>query len=188
MRGGAPSFYGPFRMYRHHFESRADVAASPDAVFAYLDDQERLSAHMMSSSAMMAGTTIRFEFDEHRGRALGSTIRLSGRVLGFTLEAAETIIEREPPRRKLWQTVGEPRLLVIGGYRMGFEIRPEGSGSRLLVFIDYDEPSGGWRFARKLLGGRYAQWCTRSIARGTAKHFESRRLRPRPRLDSTLRS
>ena len=171
MRGGATSFYGPFGMYRHHFESRADVAASPDAVFAYLDDQERVSAHMMSSSAMMAGTTMRFEFDEHRGRALGSTIRLSGRVLGFTLEAAETIIEREPPRRTLWQTIGEPRLLVIGAYRMGFEIRPKGKGSSLLVFIDYDEPGGRWRLAGRLLGRAYAGWCTRRMAEGAAKHF-----------------
>lgn len=161
-------------MYPHHFESRAQVAASPDELFAYLDDQERLSAHMMKSSVMMAGTTMEFEFDERRGQAVGSRIGLSGKVLGLALEVVEVVTERDPPRRKVWKTIEEPRLLVIGAYRMGFEIEPEGSGSRLLVFIDYDEPSGRWRVAGKLLGGVYARWCTRSMAQGSARYFARR--------------
>ena len=162
-------------MYPHHFESVAKVAASPDELFAYLDDQERLSAHMMKSSPMMAGTTMEFEFDERRGRAVGSRIGLSGKLFGLALEVVEVVTERDPPRAKAWETIGKPRLLVIGQYRMGFEIRPEGNGSRLLVFIDYGEPSGGWRFAGKLLGGLYARWCARSMAHGAAKYFERRR-------------
>lgn len=30
------------------------------------------------------------------------------------------MVERQPPWRTVWETVGTPRLLVIGGYRMGF--------------------------------------------------------------------
>ena len=76
-------------MYRYHFESRTHVAASPDELFLELDDQERLSAHMMKSSAMMAGTKMRFEFDERHGQAVGSRMRLSGKVLGLSLEVIE---------------------------------------------------------------------------------------------------
>lgn len=162
------------RMYRHHFESVEPVAASPEALFAELDDHERLSGHMMRSSAMMAGAKMRFGSDEKRGQAVGSTMRLSGTVLGLSLEVAETVTERDPPRRKIWQTLGEPRLLVIGAYRMGFEISPEGGGSLLTVFIDYDDPTGPWRVAGKLLGGFYARWCTRSMAQGAAQHFRGR--------------
>ena len=162
-------------MYQHHFESIAQVPAAPAELFAHLDDQEQLSAHMMQSSPMMAGTTMKFEFDPQHGRAVGSRMGLKGKVLGLVLEVVEVVTRRDPPRAKAWETVGEPRLLVIGGYRMGFEIRPEGSGSRLLVFIDYDEPLGRWRFAGKLLGSRYARWCTRSMARGAARYFEDRR-------------
>ena len=166
-------------MYPHHFESRAHVTASPEILFAELDDQERLSAHMMKSSAMMAGSTMRFEFDERRGRAVGSRMALFGKVLGLLLEVVEVVTEREPPRRKAWETIGQPRLLVIGSYRMGFEIEAEGDGSSLTVFIDYDEPSGALRLAGKLLGGIYARWCTRSMAQGAASHF--RRLPPTAR-------
>ena len=158
-------------MYSHHFESGAQVAASPDELFATLDDQERLSAHMMKSSAMMAGSTMHFEFDERRGRAVGSRMRLFGSILGIALEVTEVVTERQPPRRKVWETDGRPRLLVIGPYRMGFDIDAQGSGSDLVVFIDYDLPSGPWRIAGTLLGGLYARWCTRSMAEGAAAQF-----------------
>lgn len=168
-------------MYPHHFETRVHVDAQPDALFDELDDQERLSAHMMQSSPMMGGSTMRFEFDERRGRAIGSRMRLFGNVLGMSLEVVEAVTERAPPRRKVWETLGTPRLLVIGPYRMGFEIRAEDDGSALTVFIDYDEPSGALRLLGKLLGGMYAGWCTRNMAQGAAAHF--RRM---PRSSATV--
>ena len=170
-------------MYAHHFESRVHVDAPPKALFDELDDQERLSAHMMKSSAMMAGSVMQFEFDERRGRAVGSRMRLFGNVLGVSLDVVEAVTERDPPRRKAWETLGEPRLLVIGPYRMGFEILAEDSGSALTVFIDYDEPSGALRFFGKAFGGLYARWCTRSMARGAAAHFK--RTPPNRRVSVT---
>ncbi|WP_246299851.1 hypothetical protein [Sinorhizobium psoraleae] len=59
------------------------------------------------------------------------------------------VIEHQPPCRKVLETRGQPKLLVIGAYRMGFEIRPSGEASRLRVFIDFDYPA---TFAGKLLG------------------------------------
>lgn len=41
------------RMFQHHFECAVDVHASPGQLFSELDDQERLSAHMMKSSVML---------------------------------------------------------------------------------------------------------------------------------------
>lgn len=158
-------------MYENHFECSVQVNASPVQVFDELDDQERLSAHMMQSSAMMAGSTMRFEFDERRGRSVGSRMRLYGNVLGFSLEVIEVVTERDPPFRKVWETIGLPRLLVIGPYRMGFAIQPDGLGSRLMLFIDYDLPSGAWRLPGKLLGGVYARWCTRNMAKGVKARF-----------------
>ena len=101
-------------------------------------------------------------------------MRLSGRILGLSLEVIELVAQRDPPRRKTWETLGEPHLLVIGPYRMGFEIVPDANGSELLVFIDYDEPSGPWRLAGKLLGSTYARWCTRGMVEGAARHFAGR--------------
>jgi hypothetical protein len=155
-------------MYRHHFESRARVNAKP----AELDDQERLSAHMMKSSMMMAGSTMRFEFDAATGRQVGLRMRMFGRAMGLSLDVTEAVTRREPSRLKVWETLGEPRLLVVGRYQMGFVIEPEADKSRLTVFIDYDLPLWPWRWAGLLLGGFYARWCTRRMAEDAAATFK----------------
>lgn len=133
---------------------------------------------MMRSSAMMPGSSMAVETDALDGRAVGSTIGMSGRVMGLRLQLLEKVIVREPPFRKAWETVAEPRLLVIGRYRMGFEIEPVAAGSLATMFIDYDDPAPPWRWLGRLLGGAYARWCTRSMVQGVAAAFR-RRGRPR---------
>lgn len=157
--------------FAHHRQSNALIAIAPDTLFNFLDDHRNLAAHMTTQSRMMAGGSMRFDFDPEGGRAVGSRIRMGGRVFGIRLEASETVTERVPPLRKAWQTEGEPRLLVIGAYRMGFEIEPEGIGTRLRVFVDYDLPPWPWRLAGLLLGGFYAKWCTRSMVRAALDRF-----------------
>ena len=55
-----------------HFENSEKISAPAAAVFAHLDDQRRLSAHMSQSSWMMVGSRMDFEFDASEGRAVGS--------------------------------------------------------------------------------------------------------------------
>ena len=79
--------------------------------------------------------------------------------------------ERNPPLRKVWETIGTPRLLVIGHYRMGFELAPLSSGCRLRVFIDYSIPPQSW--LGRLLGNYYARWCVRRMVSDAARHFDA---------------
>ena len=142
-------------------QATVDVAVAPREAFARLNDHRRLSAHMASVSPMMAGSSMRLETDERHGQAIGSRIRLSGRVLGIALSVEEAITVYEPPWHKAWQTLGEPRLLVIGPYRMGFDVLPLGSGSRVTLWIDYGWPRRGVeRWLGRLFGRFYARWCT----------------------------
>jgi hypothetical protein len=112
---------------------------------------------------------LRLHLDERAGRAVGSRIRLEGRVFGVRLALEEVVTEHAPPTRKVWVTVGTPRLLVIGRYRMGFALVPasvsaSGDGSdevTLTVFIDYTLPGRGLsRLLGWLFGHWYARWCT----------------------------
>lgn len=155
-----------------HFESSVTLGATPTEVFAYADDPMHLAAHMAKPSWTMAGGYMDLVLDEMRGRETGARIRLAGRVLGVPLEVDETVVERTPPRRKVWQTVGTPRLLVIGPYRMGFDVAPRVDGALLRVFIDYGLPAtpvGRW--LGKLFGRLYARWCTGRMVRDAARHF-----------------
>jgi hypothetical protein len=147
-----------------HHQSKVDVAASPDELFALLDDHERLARHMERPSLMTARGEFKVETDARHGRALGSVIRMSGIVLGIGLSAEEVVTGYLPPLSKTWETRGEPRLLVIGAYRMGFTISPRDGGSQLTVFIDYRLPHRGVpRVLGSILGGLYARWCTRRM-------------------------
>lgn len=154
-----------------HCFVEVDVDADPGSLFARLDDHRRLAAHMEKPSLMMAGATMQVALDARQGEAVGSVIRVSGRVLGMSLRVEEVVTERIAPWRKTWETRGEPRLLVIGPYRMGFAISPRDKNSRLSVFIDYGLPTGQFTHGLGLLFGKiYAAWCVKRMAadaRGT---------------------
>ena len=153
-----------------HYESRVLIKAPAEDVFAYVDDPAHLSSHMDESSWMMGGGRMDISVDDGRGQRVGSHIRLSGKVFGVTLFLDEEVTRREPPRMKVWETVGNLRLLVIGHYRMGVEVEPQESNSLLRVYIDYDLPlTNAW--LGRLFGGIYAKWCVRQMIKGTRDHF-----------------
>jgi hypothetical protein len=159
---------------QRHFERVARVAARPDEVFARLDDQTRLAAHMEKPSAMMGGGRMTYEFDDARGQAVGSHIKMGGSAFGVSLFVDEVVVERAPPSRKVWRTVGATRLIIMGPYEMGFEINPDVSGSRLRVWIDYDLPMGLFgRLLGLLCAGFYARWCVGRMVADAVSHFSS---------------
>lgn len=94
-----------------------------------------------------------------------------GQILGINLDLDEVVTHRDPPRSKTWETVGNPNLIVIGEYQLGFDIRSVADRAELKVFIDYNLPRGGSRWLGQLLGDVYAKWCVRQMLGGTKKHF-----------------
>lgn len=160
-----------------HYEASAFLPARAESVFEHLDDHTRLAAHMSKSSWKMGGGRMETMFDENQGRRVGSRIRLAGRVFGIALLVDEIVTERDPPYRKIWQTVGTPRLLVIGEYRFGFEVTPQDGGSMLRVFIDYALPQKGWaRWFGIPAANYYARWCTQQMLGDADSYFRSQVL------------
>lgn len=159
-------------MYTRHEESSGAIHASPEQIFARLDDQTRLSAHMSKRSWKMGWGKMEMVLDAEHGQSVGSHIVLRGRILGIRLYLDEIVTLRDPPLRKTWETVGQPRLLVIGSYRMGFDLTPDGSNPRLRVAIDYDLPAYGipWLLGQ-LFGRGYAKWCTRQMVQDAQHSF-----------------
>lgn len=161
----------------HRFDCSAVIPATPQEVFDHLDDPQRLGAHMSGGSPMMLGGTLRYRLDAGRGREVGSVIRLDGRMMGLAIHVEEVITERVPPVRKIWQTVGTPRMIIIQDYRFGFEIVSTPGGTALRGFIDYTLPRGAaGRLLGFLAGPFYARWCVRGMVEGTRNTFS-----PRPR-------
>ena len=152
-------------MYTHHHETIVTIAAPAASVFAFIDDHHKLAAHMNRRSWRMGGGRMYVETDVQGGRTVGSRIRMAGVVFGLRLALEEAVIERVPPRRKVWETVGAPHLFVIGPYRLGAEVAEAQAGCRLKVFIDYDLPAARWqRWLGQLFAPVYARWCTEQMA------------------------
>jgi len=155
-----------------HAEYSVAVQAGVERVFDWLDDQTRLAQHMGKRSWKMGWGKMEVELDAQRGRAVGSHIVLRGQVFGIRLYLDEVVVAREPPLRKSWETVGAPRLLVVGPYRMGFDLEPEGSTARLRVWIGYELPRQGVsRLLGRLFGQSYARWCVRQMAEDARRSF-----------------
>jgi hypothetical protein len=159
-------------MYSRHEEHSAPIEASAERVFDLLDDQTRLTEHMSKRSWKLGWGKMDTVLDAQQGRSVGSHIVLRGRVFGIRLYLDEVVTRRDPPVTKTWETVGEPRLLVIGPYRMGFDLTPNGMHSSLRVAIDYELPTQGisWILGR-LFGPAYAKWCTRRMVRDAQHSF-----------------
>jgi polyketide cyclase/dehydrase/lipid transport protein len=155
-----------------HYEQSALISASPDSVFAYVDDQTRLSSRMNRPSWRMGGGRMEIQLDNDRGQSVGSHIRLRARVFGIPLFVDEVVTKRNPPQNKVWETTDSPELLVIEHYRMGFEITPSEAASTLRVFIDYalpDKPPARW--LGYLFARRSAAWCTNQMVKDALAHF-----------------
>jgi polyketide cyclase/dehydrase/lipid transport protein len=155
-----------------HEDASVLLNAPIEQAFAHLDDFRKLSAHMVQRSGMMAGSRMTIETDAQDGRAVGSRVRMRGRIAGLDLTLTEVVTERELPFRKAWQTV-DARLLVIGPYRLGFQLSREGERTRARIFIDYALPERG-RWLGKLFAGSYARWCIRRMAGDAERHFNRR--------------
>lgn len=152
-----------------HREASTTVESPVGKVFAALDDHKRLAGHMSKPSLMMAGATMTIETDPLEGKAVGSEIRLRGRVVGIPIFVVERVVEYTAPFHKVWQTTTEPKLLVIGSYRMGFELTPQMQATVLRVWIDYALPSAFFtRLIGRILAGFYAQWCVNQMVRDAA--------------------
>ena len=156
----------------YHHQKEAIIPALQAEVFAYLDDQTRLAAHMEKRSMMMLGGRMTYDFDARKGRAVGSVVRMSGHFLGLSLVVVEVVTERTPPASKTWETRGPQRLLIIDSYVMGFETRAITGRTSTRVYIDYRLPSSlPGRWVGLLFAGFYARWCVSRMLDDASRHF-----------------
>ena len=160
--------------YDYFAEAVAEINASIQTVFDFLDDQSNLSSHMSERSWMMMGSTMDIYMDELHTRSMGSRFGFTGRILGVPLRVDEIVTNREPPTRKTWETTAEPTLWVIGRYEMGLQLTDRDGLARLRVFIRYNLPAG---LLQRLLGlafsRAYGQWCTAKMVNDARRHFAS---------------
>jgi hypothetical protein len=162
------------RTYPNSTEAHGTIGAPVTDVFAFLDDQANLSAHMSKPSAMMLGSTMDIHMEPDHTRSVGSRFGFTGCVLGIPMVVDEVVTSREPPFSKSWETTREPQLWVIGSYQMGFALTAQGKRTTIKVHLGYDLPTSGLPYVLGRLFARYyAKWCTSQMVSDAGKHFSA---------------
>lgn len=159
-----------------HYEDSVFIPVPPSELFTYVDNHRNFSSHMNKSSWMMGGGSMITEIDEGKGQKVDSHIRMNGKVFGIKLFLEEIVTQHESPYKKAWETVGSIRLLVIGHYEMGLEIKPQNQGASLKVFINYELPESNTRWLGYLFGRMYAKWCVGQMIKGARDHFATKKI------------
>jgi hypothetical protein len=155
----------------------ADIKASAESVFAYVDDIRNIGWHMTERSSMaMMGSRLELEIVSEQSTGLGATYRYSGTMMGLSLDFSESATRYIPNREKIWHTIGEPRLLIISSYEMRLAVEPlSAASSRLTISIASELPrSTFWRIVGRLLAGPYSRWCLRQMVGDAKRALEMR--------------
>jgi hypothetical protein len=151
---------------RRRFEETITIPALPARVFAWLDDPRNTGWHMSRPSLAMLGGALRVERLSAMATGEGATYRSWGRVLGLRIDFTTTVVRWVADREKIWRTIGDPRLIVIGHFEMRFGIGPVDGGARLTMGLGYGLPSRGCGWLLGLaLATPYAKWCLRRMCR-----------------------
>jgi hypothetical protein len=149
------------------------LPASPERVFAQLDDSSKAGMHMSESSMMMMGSKLRLEQLSAQAAGPGATYRWYGKMMGLTIDFQQTITHWEPPRRKRWETIGEARIIIMRWYRMGFDLEPVENGTSVTLFIEYERPRHWfYRTLSLLFAPWYCRWCLNSMLRDARQALE----------------
>jgi hypothetical protein len=162
----------PDSQFSFHYSKTSQINASLEEVFSLLDNPMNLSSHMGRSSIMMAGSRMNMKLDGKRGQAVGAEILLEGSMLGIPLYVREFVTVHEKPIRKIWETKGPQKMVIIDQYRMGFELVFQSGQTHLTVFIDYNIPlKGRGLILGKFFSQIYAKWCTDKMVNDAVLHF-----------------
>ncbi|HUC82583.1 MAG TPA: SRPBCC family protein [Flavisolibacter sp.] len=146
------------------------IQATPQKVFAQMDDFSKTGMHMGESSMMMMGSKLRLEQLSPNATGVGASYRWHGKIMGLAIDFTETVTEWQPPERKEWQTIGKARIIIMSWYRMWFEIMPVEQGTLVKLSISYlPQKNGFFKILSFLFARLYCNWCLNNMLNDTKK-------------------
>jgi len=145
-----------------------------EIVFAYVDDIKNTGWHMTKSSMPLMGGHLNLETVSGNDAGTGATYRWWGKVFGLTMDFTETVTEWEENKKRVWETIGQPKLIIMDSYIMSFEVTPKDNSTLLVFKISYELPRNIFnRFLGLILSGWYSNWCLNNMCADTKTALES---------------
>lgn len=134
---------------------------------------------MTTSSSMMIGSKLNLEFLTKNHTGFGSKYRWTGTMMGLLIDVAMEVTKWVPGVEKIWETIGEPKLIIYSWYRIQLIITdiPEGI-SQAELSITYKKPS---RFFYKILSffvaDWYCKWCLKKMLADAKNNLELNKIK-----------
>jgi hypothetical protein len=152
------------------------IHASPEKVFAFVDDIHNTGMHMEKSSMPMMGSKMSVEIVSKQNTGLGATYHWVGNVMGLPIDFSETVTDYIPNRLRVWRTIREPKIIIMGSYEMRLSTDPQPEGTLLTIEIDYEYPRPiFWNLVGRLLAGWYGNWCLNNMTNDAKTTLEAGR-------------
>ena len=140
-----------------------------------MDDLSKTGMHMSQSSMMMMGSKLTLEQLEGPSKGVGATFHWTGKVMGMPIDITETVTKWIENKEKVWETIGSPKIIILGWYRMSLKTEPAKEGTLASLQIEYTQPNGWfYKILSFFFAGWYSRWCLNNMLNDTKKEFEKR--------------
>lgn len=136
------------------------IHAAQEDVFSFMDDLSKTGMHMSEKSMMMMGSKLALEHLSGPARGVGAVYHWHGKVMGMRIDITEKITTWIENREKIWETIGRPKIILLGWYRMILKTSAVKEGTLTSLQIDFTPPEGFfYRILYSLFSGWYCNWC-----------------------------
>lgn len=127
----------------------------------------------LSQSFMMMGSKLTLEQLRGPGKGAGATFHWSGKVMEMPIDITETVTKWIANKEKVWETIGFPRMIILGWYRMSLKLTAVSEGTLTSLQIEYTRPDGWfYKVLSFFFAGWYSRWCLNKMLSGAKKEFE----------------
>ncbi|MEO7482449.1 MAG: SRPBCC family protein [Ferruginibacter sp.] len=152
------------------------IQALPEKVFAYMDNINNTGMHMTKSSKPMMGSKLELKQLSENATGLNSKFRWYGKMMGFTMDFTVVVTKWIKDKEKVWETIGQAKMIILGWYRMHLVIlsSPGGPNTEVELSITYTKPKNiFFKFIAFFLAPLYANWCLNNMLQDSKKTLEA---------------
>ncbi len=149
------------------------IHSTPDKVFAYMDNISNTGMHMTKSSMPMMGSKLVLQQLSENATGLNSKFRWYGKMMMFTMDFVIVVTKWIKDKEKIWETIGETKMIILGWYQMRLVLFPEGKNTKTELSITYTRPRNiFFKIIAFFLASFYANWCLSNMLRDSKKNIE----------------
>ncbi len=150
------------------------IHSTPEKVFSYMDNIANTGMHMTKSSMPMMGSKLELKQLSENATGLNSKFHWYGKMMGFRMDFTVVVTKWVQDKEKIWETIGEAKMIILGWYQMRLVISPEAENTKAELSITYTKPKNFFfKFIAFFIAPFYANWCLNNMLQDSKKILEA---------------